>query len=209
MNRNRPLQVETEAPQAPAEEILFQEDRSRYTDFHGIVTDVIREERHYSGGYKFLRSLLYGEPYQLSKVGANRYGVTASFITLRLEPLDSEGAARDIVCYGEPRGRVGCGDEVSLHTRRRRNGYAFLSGWNYSIDAPLRKDFYLLNVHALLLVPILILALAALCLRSILQGLSALFSLLWVLMPFLLILLLPRLLRRRSRRRNSRWMNWR
>ena len=80
---------------------------------HGIVTDVARDERHYSGFYKFIRCLLYGEPYQLRKAGRNDYGTTASYTTREMYVSDRKaGMWRRHPVTGEVMGWVGC--ELSL-----------------------------------------------------------------------------------------------
>lgn len=113
-----------------------------HIQLHGIVTDVARDERHYSGGHKFLRSLLYGEPYQVRKAGRNDYGTTASYTTIRLEPLEQTGLAREILCFGELDSRVACGDEVVIRARRVRGHYHFRSGENLTLGGRIRGDLF-------------------------------------------------------------------
>ena len=123
---------------------------------HGIVTDVARDERHYSGFYKFIRCLLYGEPYQLRKAGRNDYGTTASYTTLRLEPLEQNGLAREVLCFGELTSRLSCGDEVVLRVRRVRNQYHFAGGENLTLGIRIRGDLFCIR-PGIFLIPFLLL----------------------------------------------------
>ena len=133
---------------------IIQFERRRplgHVELHGVVTDVARDERHYAGGYKFLRSLLYGEPYQLRKAGRNDYGATASYTTIRLEPLEQTGQAREILCFGELDSRVACGDEVIIHARSVRGRYHFRRGENLTLGGRIRGDLFTVNPGVFLL----------------------------------------------------------
>lgn len=123
---------------------------------HGIVTDVARDERHYSGFYKFIRCLLYREPYQLRKAGRNDYGTTASYTTLRLEPLEQNGLAREVLCFGELTSRLSCGDEVMLQVRRVRSQYHFARGENLTLGIRIRGDLFCVRL-GIFLIPFLLL----------------------------------------------------
>lgn len=116
---------------------------------HGIVADAVRDERHYSGFHKALRCLIYGEPYQLRKAGRNNYGVTACYTTLRLEPLEQNGTAREVLCFGELSSRLACGDEVRLQVRRVRGRYHFAQGKNLTLGCRIRRDLFCVRLLTL------------------------------------------------------------
>ena len=143
-----------------------------YIQLHGIVTDVARDERHYSGLHKFSRSLLYGEPYQLRKTGRSDYGATASYTTLRLEPLEQTGLAREILCFGEMNSRLACGDEVMLQVRQVRGRYHFVCGKNLTLGNRIQGDLFCVNFW-MLLAPALLLTVSVI---SMLPQLMQLFS---------------------------------
>lgn len=121
------------------EDEFIQRDNALQYQVTGIVADCLRVDRHYSRLYRFFRSIIYGEPFQLRKSGKNMYGASSIYTALRIIP-QSGGEAISVLCCGEC-GLIAAGDEVTLLVSRSRNGdYLLKSGVNQSTNARISRD---------------------------------------------------------------------
>ena len=73
------------------------------TTFYGAVADIERKRTNSSPLHRLLRSLRYGEPYQLNR---SKYGAVCSYTCLHVDSLDGSGRSREIIC---------CNDRLNVH----------------------------------------------------------------------------------------------
>lgn len=72
-------------------EVFESAGRFRYRTLYGVILDIQKYAMHYGEFYKTIRSIFYGDPYQLMKNAKNKFGNTASYVYIRITPIDGYG----------------------------------------------------------------------------------------------------------------------
>lgn len=104
-----------------AVDVFESSERMGRNKFYGVILDIQKEAVHYGKLHKAVRSVFHGEPYQMMKNGKNNFGNTASYVYLRIAPVDGYGDAKDVICYND-RINLRVGDEVEISAKKCRNG---------------------------------------------------------------------------------------